>query len=461
MSNFRGMGFGAFNRSLRVTLANFSFGLVVFACKPLEVVVVDAPSQINDEANQNLITYSSHVGKIFSENCVSCHADGEIAPFALDNYQDASDRAAWILNSVSRRSMPPSNVDNSGKCNQFTNARWLPDSDIEVIRQWVNSGAKRGSVTYRAPDSVIPTSLSRNDHQLEMEGFYTPSEETSDEYRCFFLNQPIISGANKMVGFEVLPGDIPSVHHAILMTFDSDAAVSLARVQDAADSAMGFSCFGGVPGTQSVGVWAAGGAPFEYAGNKGFEIPYGRPLLMQVHYFTGNGVKPDLTKINLKLSSDATPVSMFFVTSLGIDIPKGIASHKVEGNLIAGIPVTTAGKLLIPPGLEVELLAAFPHMHKLGKSAKLKFTKDGVGGAASEEVCLADSPRWNFNWQDTYLYKEPIVLGPGTWTPHIECVFDSTKNWPLGRIANITFGEGSQDEMCFYFVHYLIRASTP
>jgi hypothetical protein len=219
---------------------------------------------------------------------------------------------------------------------------------------------------------------------------------------------------------------------------------------------MGFSCFGGVNDTTPFGIWAAGGSAFEYPAGKGFELPPNRAFVMQIHY-SGQDPGPDLTTVNLKLESAADEVEIFFISSISMSIAQGLVNYRADGDLITGIPVNSSGELVIPAGLRVRLIATFPHMHKLGKAMDVKFVKYGSVAQPQTDVCLAEVTNWNFNWQDTYIYKEPILLRPGTYKPQITCYYDSTRNWPVGRTAPITFGENSDEEMCMAFFHYTIE----
>jgi hypothetical protein len=81
----------------------------------------------------------------------------------------------------------------------------------------------------------------------------------------------------------------------------------------------------------------------------------------------------------------------------------------------------------------VTIVAAFPHMHQLGTSMRADVVSNS---------CLLDVPRWDFGWQETYSYMQPVVV-PGGATVALQCQYDST-----GRDGVTTFGEGSFDEMC-------------
>ncbi|MEZ5365581.1 MAG: hypothetical protein R2748_25440 [Bryobacterales bacterium] len=52
-------------------------------------------------------TFTKDVAPILFENCVSCHREGEAAPFSLLTYEDAKKRGALIAAVTEARYMPP------------------------------------------------------------------------------------------------------------------------------------------------------------------------------------------------------------------------------------------------------------------------------------------------------------------------------------------------------------------
>jgi hypothetical protein len=63
---------------------------------------------------------------------------------------------------------------------------------------------------------------------------------------------------------------------------------------------------------------------------------------------------------------------------------------------------------------------------------------------------LLDISRWNFKWQDRYIYREPILLPKGTRV-HCRWVFDNSAANPSNPFSppqRIRFGPNATDEMC-------------
>jgi hypothetical protein len=95
------------------------------------------------------------------------------------------------------------------------------------------------------------------------------------------------------------------------------------------------------------------------------------------------------------------------------------------------------------------------HLHNLGKSARMSIER-----ADGSETCLLDIPRWDFHWQGNYRLAQPVTLSPGDRLK-VECRWDnSPPNQPIidGKPkvpADVTWGEGTNDEMCLglFYMH--------
>ncbi len=62
-----------------------------------------------------------------------------------------------------------------------------------------------------------------------------------------------------------------------------------------------------------------------------------------------------------------------------------------------------------------------PHMHTLGTSVSVDVTRAG----AADSECLVDIPRWDFHWQQFYLFQEPLRVTPDD-TIRLRCRYDNT-----------------------------------
>lgn len=86
----------------------------------------------------------------------------------------------------------------------------------------------------------------------------------------------------------------------------------------------------------------------------------------------------------------------------------------------------------------------WPHMHTVGKTVSV--TAELPDGKTKDLLRISD---WDFNWQDTYLYRKPFTLPKGTKIV-AEFTWDNSSANPRNPNSppkRIKLGEGSLDEM--------------
>ena len=134
---------------------------------------------------------------------------------------------------------------------------------------------------------------------------------------------------------------------------------------------------------------------------------------------------------------NTVPVNQLFVhrTAAGFGvIPAGDAHYVTKGAVVLQNDAT--------------LHSVLPHMHLIGKSVKVTMTPpDG------QPQVLVDIPCWEYNWQETYWFKEPIHAKAGTKL-EIEAVYDNSTanpNNPNAPPKPIRRGEQTDNEMLFAF----------
>ncbi len=98
--------------------------------------------KVRSEPTSGDITYTKHIAPILNANCVRCHRDGEVAPFAMSSYQEVVGWADTIAEVVRNERMPPWHANPAyGK---FKNDARLPDATKQLIFNWVKNGAPEG-----------------------------------------------------------------------------------------------------------------------------------------------------------------------------------------------------------------------------------------------------------------------------------------------------------------------------
>src|SRR6476659_4448931 len=94
------------------------------------------------QSARQTITYAKDIAPLIAERCGMCHHPGGSAPFSLLSYGDVKRRAALIASVTERRYMPPWKANPSN--GPFVGQHPLSDSEIALIRGWVDSGAVEG-----------------------------------------------------------------------------------------------------------------------------------------------------------------------------------------------------------------------------------------------------------------------------------------------------------------------------
>jgi hypothetical protein len=270
---------------------------------------------------------------------------------------------------------------------------------------------------------------------MTMAEAYTPqsgADHATDDYRCFFLDPKLVADAYA-TGFEIIPGERSEVHHMLLYSLQSDGQEQKAQASDDADAGPGWSCFGGVDGNL-LAAWAPGKDVMTYPAETGIKISGGRKLVMQIHYNLLAGTKPDQTTVKISATPDVKKEAVLVpLSDEKLSLPPDAADATAGSQFLlalVGVP-------------ELELHGVFPHMHLLGKTER--FTVNDTGGDPADATCLMDVPSWNFHWQQLFFYEKSIILS-SKQTVKFECHYDTR-----GQTKTITYGEGTQDEMCIVF----------
>ncbi len=389
-----------------------------------------------DDAPARNVTYTKDIAPILNEHCAACHRPGEIGPFSLLTYADASKRADFIAEITSDRRMPPWKADPGVV--HFRGERRLAADEIQLIAEWAAAGAPEGDAAAAPtpPEFSDGWQLGEPDMVLKMPKPFEISEGGNDVYRCFVVPIPIEE--DRMVSaVEFRAGNARVVHHAI-MFLDSNGQ---GRKLDGKDGQPGFPCFGG-PGivpTGGLGAWAPGAMPHPLPEGLAKYIRKGSDLVMQVHYHPTGKPETDQSVVGLHFAKAPTERVVTGVAILQTDlkIPAGAAHCHVR-----------ASSQRLPA--DVHVMGISPHMHNLGKQIRV-VAVDPTGRRVAPLITIKD---WDFNWQGAYEFERPIRLPKGSRF-RVEAVYDNSAenpNNPNDPPKEVKWGEGTNDEMCLVTV---------
>jgi hypothetical protein len=453
-------------------LACFSLSLVLAslaACKADDQVPIDEGTSTGETAGEtgdggtDALTWWRDVEPIVREKCVTCHAAGNIAPFALETHAEFVAFAELAGDAIESGVMPPWLADPD--CRDYTNSLALSLEQEETLLSYIASDMPEGDPADAPPDEGTPTPELVPDLVLDMPEAYTPTK-FPDDYRCFTIPWPEEYTEDSFVtGLEIYPGEKAIVHHVIVFVATPGTEQTYLDL-DAAEPGPGYTCFGG-PGGQPgpgaarwVGAWVPGIQPFFAPEGTGQRIQPGSTLIMQVHYNStaGEGLE-DRSALALELSSMVdrlgVTVPVTDVAWLASDgsmlIPAGEANVTHELSAGHDHPIIALNKAVLGAAAEdpLEIWNVGMHMHLFGTSGQLELRSIGGGN----EECLLDIPRWDFNWQMGHDLAAPAVLDVDEEL-HMRCTWDnSAENQPIVDGEPISpmdrdWGDGTLDEMC-------------
>jgi peroxiredoxin len=380
-------------------------------------------------------TYSGDVALILQKNCQECHRRGQVGPFALETYEQARKRADDIATVAEERKMPPWKPDpHVGP--GFKNDRSLSTDDIAKLVAWAEAGAPQGDPALVPPPAQFPEgwALGTPDLVLQLPEDYSVPASGDDIYRCFVLPTSLPRDVY-VTAIEYQPGNRRVVHHMLSYVDISGEG----RKKDQADPGQGYSCFSG-PGIEihgDLGGWAPGNEPSHLPEGIGRALPRGADVVVQIHYNPSGKPETDRSRIGLHFARTPVRQTLHWNAALNLDlkIPPNEPNFKSE----AAWPVP----------VDLVAWAITPHMHLLGRdmTMSLKFPD----GRTQDLVRIGD---WDFGWQNTYFFKEPITLPKGTVLKVVAHYDNSAANPrnPNQPPKAVEWGEATTDEMCIGFI---------
>jgi hypothetical protein len=168
----------------------------------------------------------------------------------------------------------------------------------------------------------------------------------------------------------------------------------------------------------------------------------GERLVLETHYHkTGRIEKDEGAQVGVYFAKEPVKrqLHVHMIINPLVNIPAGAEDHKMTA------------MWTVPQN--VHALDVMPHMHLIGRSMSVVATLPD--GKAQDLVVIKD---WDFNWQETYQFKEPLALPRGTKV-RVEARYDNSPNNP-NNPSNppkaVRWGEQTTDEMCIAFVAFTI-----
>jgi hypothetical protein len=171
-------------------------------------------------------------------------------------------------------------------------------------------------------------------------------------------------------------------------------------------------------------------------------IPKGSKIIMQIHYTPNGTPQQDLSYFGIKF---ADPAKVKWEVKPGMAI-----------NFVFRIPPKDPNYRVPAMFVFAEdsiLLGVNPHMHLRGKS----FVYEALYPDGKRETIM-NCPKFDFNWQIGYQYKEPLVVPKGTkllCAAHFDNSPENLSNPDPNR--TVTFGDQTSDEMMIGWFYYAVK----
>lgn len=378
------------------------------------------------EGGDFAVTYYGQIESILQKHCLECHREGDIGPMSFTDLDEVRGWAETIAEVVDENRMPPWHAN--AETTPFANQRLLTDDEKQLIFQWVESGAPIGKTpekpaspsyvangTWRfatAPDQVV---------EMSEQAYQVPATGVID-YQ-YFVVDPKFTEDKWVKGAQVIPGDAAVVHHCIVF-IRSDEKQNL--------DGMGW-----------LAAYVPGQEPMTLHPGQARRVPAGSKFVFQMHYTTNGKATSDKTKVGLWFEEDDL-VSEEVLTAVAInqnfEIPPREENFQVHGQVRG-----------LPPSAKV--LSVSPHMHVRGKGFMMWLRDENT----SREQLILDVPKYDFNWQHVYRFKEPLQIGD-LRDARFVATFDNSEN----NISNpdpsatVRWGDQTFEEMAIGFLDLAI-----
>ena len=428
-------------------------------------------------------TFSRDVAPILYKNCTNCHRPGEIAPMSLLTYKDARPWAKAVATQVAKGTMPPWHADPSH--GEFLNDRRLSEGDKATLVAWGNNGAAEGNAADLPPLPKYESEwlIGTPDAVFSMQEDYPVPAEGTVAYQ-YFLVPTNLTEDKYIQAIEVRAGDPKVLHHVIVyaqlpappappagtaptpppqgaQAAQMPRPVPLFTFADESMTRIPAGQTGGPPlpaeqrkapapndrpAPRRMGPPIGGFAPGQfvrmYQDGTGVKLPAGTTLIFQMHYTAAGKPTTDRTRVGVKFTKGKpqTEVRVASMVNGGLHIPAGAPDHRIDAEMTINQNVT--------------MWSLLPHTHVRG----IRWTYEATYPDGRTETVLS-VPKYDFNWQTDYIFKQPLKLPKGTKL-HATAWYDNSPNNKANPDAtkDVWWGDQTWEEMMYTGLTFSIDA---
>lgn len=375
------------------------------------------------------------VDDVLALRCRACHsAEPKFgAPIPLTSRDDllalSLDGATTVADVVVQRMadtdaiMPPPPNPPATEAEVAAIADWIADGhpprpDGEMCQGAGGHGGAGGSDLDCTPDLQIRA----------MQPF-TMTPGATDEQVCFGVEVPATGTKRHITVIAPKVDNSTIIHHILLLSAATPVSPEPA------------GCSLASADWKLLYAWGPGTPPHKLPPEAGFPIEANEDmhLVLQIHY-------SNLSM--LEDQSDHSGLDLCTTTDLrkhDADVMAfgGIGFSGIAPNAISSLSCSMEVPALLAPYLPLKVFQSWPHMHRLGH--RLSTVAEHPGG---EKTTMADVKNYSFDYQITYPNDVELEAGAQVTT---------TCAWKNDTPQSVSFGEKTEDEMCFNFVSYYPR----
>lgn len=390
---------------------------------------IDYP--VRDAHSDEVPNYVTDIAPMIIDNCVTCHRQFGVGPFALDSYLSLLGWSPMIKEVLLNKRMPPAQIDPD--IGHSDSARYIATEDIQKLVHWLNAGAPRGegedpleTLNYvenkewllGEPDFIVAAPAQRIPATGVLDYVYADVELPFDEDKW-------------IVGMQYQAVATSALHHLMsFVTMPEEDFWGEERVNSTSTRRFldGYS-----PGEARAERFPEGTA---------VRIPKGAKLSMQFHYVGVGAELVDETKIGFYFADpeDIPHLKERMVQAVSTSVVIPPKEHDVRAHA-----QYTFEDAVVISGVRAK-------MNARGKN--MKFSVEHPDGTM---IDILSVPAYNYGWQPHYVLEQPVTLPAGS-TVHVSGAFDNSVSNPFNPDPNaeVRSGLNSTDEMFTgYFTFHL------
>jgi hypothetical protein len=380
--------------------------------------------------------YSTVIAPLLQTKCITCHSPGNIAPFALTKYDDVVSNGPSMKGEILAARMPPWHADR--EYGKFKNDISLSETQKAQLVDWISAGMPRGA----GPDPLLnlppappkwPVELGPPDQIVTIPVQQIPATGTN-AYRYIYANTTNTQGVWLKAAI-VRPSNRAVVHHYIVWQGHSSAAM-----------------------LAGVAAYAPGRTDSEFPEGTGIYLPANCDITFNLHYTSDGVAETDQPELALWYASAPPAKELKTIAALNTQFTflgaMAIPAGNPDYQMVADAYVVNNSLASMKFANPVRVYSFSPHMHFRGSRMRFELTLPG----SSTKQIICSVPKYDFDWQSTYMLETPLDLPTGAKIDVIGAFDNSAQNiYNPDPTINMPWGEQSWQEMFIGYIQYSDR----